>query len=159
MLDRKQEQENLRDHLGKHLGKATEELVINGDIKAAAQTLGSMNEEECKAAVEHDLHDVCEHFEKNPITPAVDPTDLIGKEKAAPKKEEEKAEPAPTQAANEVPQVVNDLTEEDKMEITTLGLDPKEFPDHKSMEEFRKSGEYEQIMSFMKARSLDIPND
>ena len=159
MLDRKQEQEQLMEHFGHHLEKATEELVIDGDVKAAVHTLGSMSEEECKTAVEKDLHEVCDHFEKNPYTPAIDPTDLVGKEKTAPKKEEEaKTETETTQPANNMADAVqpaDELTDQDKMEIATLGLNPKDFPNHTSMEEFRRSGEYEQIQSFFRSKALD----
>lgn len=63
-LDKKKEADKMKEHQQHHVDHAIEELVVNGDVKAARESL-QISKEDCKAAVESELCDVCDHLGKS----------------------------------------------------------------------------------------------
>jgi len=63
-LDKKLQDKKMQEHKRHHFEHAMDELIINEDVKAAGDAL-QMTEEDCKAAVEEELCDVCDHLDVN----------------------------------------------------------------------------------------------
>ena len=155
-LDKQLEADKMREHKLEHLSHAMDELIINEDIKGAKEAL-EMSEEECKAAVEAELCDVCDHLEKDRVQDALDTAVIPHAMPPKDAKKEEALAGMKTAAApgNNPTEPVSDLTDQDKKEIADFGL---KVNTHAEMEAFRRSAEYEMLQSLGMGKSLDLPD-